>query len=136
MKLKDIASSLKPLAQFVFQTFCGFTDQFRMETKNGVYISLYTQLNAYYISCVILTELRTCFVLDHHFPRCTLAPFEKDKVRWPEWKYDATLGHAPTWHGKLLQAAKKRRGAWKLGWIEEHQNTNVPSLKTKKLELP
>lgn len=25
-------------------------------------------------------------------------------VRWPEWKYDATLGHAPTWHGKLLQA--------------------------------
>jgi hypothetical protein len=28
----------------------------------------------------------------------------QDKVRWPEWKYDATLGHAPAWHSKLLKA--------------------------------
>ena len=79
------------------------------------FISLYTQLNAYYMSCVLLTGLRTCFVLDHHFPRCTLARFAKDKVRWPEWKYDATLGHAPTWHGKLLQAAEKTEGEGETG---------------------
>lgn len=30
-------------------------------------------------------------------------------VRWPEWKYDATLGHAPTWHGKLLQAPQEHQ---------------------------
>jgi len=33
----------------------------------------------------------------------------QDKVRWPEWKYDATLGHAPTWHGKLLQVPQEHQ---------------------------
>lgn len=52
----------------LFQTFWGFTDQFRMETNNGVYISLYTQLNAYYISCVLFNWIENLFCFGSHLP--------------------------------------------------------------------
>lgn len=49
--------------------------------------------------------------------QCTYQPDQRitrlgprqDKVRWPEWKYDATLGHAPAWHSKLLKVPQEHQ---------------------------
>lgn len=121
MKLKDMGK-LTEATDPICSNLLRITDQFRMETKNGVYISLYTQLNAYYIFCVLLTELRTCFVLDHHFPRCTLGS--------KRTKFDGLNGNTmPLWDMHPLGMAscyrrlKKRRGG---------KRVDFPYVETKK----
>eukprot|EP00435_Cladocopium_sp_Y103_P019824 s153_g4.t2 len=78
--------------------------------------------------------------------QCTYQPDQRitrlgprqDRVRWPEWKYNATLGHAPAWHSKLLKVPQEHqaRSAKVFDVVEQVHTVDVISQVLKPQFMP